>query len=132
MKLLFDSSSIINLCAKKQIEELLEGWTLNLAFYELGNAVWKQVHLYKALTPEEGGEALDALIEVLRKMREAPIEDASAILNIAVGEGLTYYDAAYIHAAIKNGATLVTDDEKLRSIANKHVETITSEELNRF
>jgi predicted nucleic acid-binding protein len=132
MKLLFDSSSIINLCAKKQIEELLNGWTLNLAFYELGNAVWKQVHLHKALTPEEGSGALDALTEVLRKMREAPIEDASAILNIAVREGLTFYDASYIHATIKNGATLVTDDEKLRSTASKHVETITSEELNRL
>jgi len=132
MKLLFDSSSIINLCAKKQIEELLEGWTLNLALYELGNAVWKQVLLHKALTPEEGGEALDALIEVLREMRALRLEEASAILNIAVEEGSTYYDASYIHAAIKNGATLVTDDRKLNSIAKKYVETMTSEELNRF
>jgi len=132
MKLLFDSSSIINLCTERKIEGLLEGWTLNLAFYEIGNAIWKQVHLHRALTPEEGSEALDALTEVLKKMREAPIEDASAILNIAIGEGLTYYDASYIHAAIKNGAALVTDDKKLHSIANKYVETITSEELNRF
>ena len=132
MKLLFDSSSIINLCAKKQIDKLLEGWTLSLAFYEVGNAVWKQVHLHKALTPEEGGRALDALVEVLKKMREVRVEDASAILNIAVREGLTYYDASYIHAAIKKGTTLVTDDKKLHSIAEKYVETITSEELNRF
>ena len=36
---LYDSSAIINLCGETKIDKLLEGWTLNLAFYELGNAV---------------------------------------------------------------------------------------------
>ena len=130
MKTLFDSSSIINLCSERKIERLLEGYTLNLAFYELGNAVWKQVHLHKALTQEEGGEALAALTQVYRQMRELHVEDASSILNIAVEEGLTYYDASYIHAAIKNDAMLVTDDRKLHTAASKHVKTTTSEELN--
>jgi len=132
MKLIFDSSSIINLCIERKTGDLLEGWTLNLAFYEMGDAVWKQVHIHKALTPEEGAKALDALVEVLRNMGEVRVEDASAVLNIAVKEGLTYYDASYIHAAIKHGATLVTDDKKLRSVAEKYVETITSEELNQL
>jgi len=39
---LLDPSAIINLCGKKKIDKLLEGWTLNLAFYELGNAIWKK------------------------------------------------------------------------------------------
>ncbi len=130
MKLLFDPSSIINLCTERKIERLLDGCTLNLAFYELGNAIWKQVHLHKALTPEEGSEALAALTEVYGQMRELPIEDASSILNIAVEEGLTFYDASYIHAAIKNEAVLVTDDRKLHTTASKYVETTTSEELN--
>jgi len=130
MKHLFDSSSIINLCSERKIERLLEGCTLNLAFYELGNAVWKQVHLHKALTQEEGSEALAALTEVYGQMRELQVEDASSILKIAVEEGLTYYDASYIHAAIKNDAVLVTDDRKLQTAASKYVETATSDELN--
>ena len=130
MKTLFDSSSIINLCSERKIERLLEGYTLNLAFYEMGNAIWKQVHLHKALTQEEGGEALAALTEVYGQMREIHIEDASSILDLAVEEGLTYYDASYIHAAIKNDAMLVTDDRKLHTAASKYVETTTSEELN--
>ena len=130
MKHLFDSSSIINLCSERKIERLLEGCTLNLAFYELGNAVWKQVHLHKALTQEEGSEALAALTEVYGQMRELQVEDASSILKIAVEEGLTYYDASYIHAAIKNDAVLVTDDKKLQTAASKYVETATSDELN--
>ncbi|MBA7478157.1 PIN domain-containing protein [archaeon] len=130
MKHLFDSSSIINLCSERKIERLLEGCTLNLAFYELGNAIWKQVHLHKALTQKEGSEALAALTEVYRQMRELHVEDTSSILNVAVEEGLTYYDAAYLHAAIKNDAVLVTDDRRLHTAASKHVETATSEELN--
>ena len=130
MKPLFDASSIINLCSERKIERLLEGSTLNLAFYELGNAVWKQTHIHKTLTQEEGGEALAALTEVYRQMRELIVEDAISILTIAIEEGLTYYDASYIHAAIKNDAVLVTDDRKLHTAASKHVETKTSEELN--
>ena len=132
MKLLFDSSSIINLCTRRKIDELLEGWTLSLTFYEVGNAVWKQVHLHRALAPEEGASALNALVEVLKKMKEVRVEDASAILDIAVGEGLTYYDASYIQAAIEEDTTLVTDDEKLNHIAKKYVRTITSEEPTRL
>ena len=130
MKHLFDPSSIINLCSERKIERLLEGCTLNLAFHELGNAVWKQVHLHKALTQEEGSEALAALTEMYGQMRELQVEDASSILKIAVEEGLTYYDASYIHAAIKNDAVLVTDDRKLQTAASKYVETATSDELN--
>jgi len=130
MKHLFDSSSIINLCSERKIERLLEGCTLNLAFYELGNAVWKQVHLQKALTQKEGSQALAALTEVYRQMRELHVEDTSSILNLAVEEGLTYYDASYLHAAINNDVVLVTDDRRLHTAASKHVETATSEELN--
>ena len=119
MKHLFDPSSIINLCSERKIERLLEGCTLNLAFYELGNAVWKQVHLHKALTQEEGSEALAALTDVYGQMRELQVEDASSILKIAVEEGLTYYDASYIHAAIKNDSVLVTDDRKLQTADSK-------------
>jgi len=130
MKNLFDASAIINLCSDQKIEKLLEGGTLNLAFYELGNAVWKQTHIHKTLTPKEGKEALTALTEVYKQMREITVEDTSSILTIAVEEGLTYYDASYLHAAIQNNATLITDDRKLNTAASKYVETKTSEKLN--
>lgn len=50
---LFDSSAAVNLCREKKIDKLLEGWTLNLAFYELGNAVWKQANVHKTITTDE-------------------------------------------------------------------------------
>lgn len=127
---LFDSSAIINLCGEKKIDKLLGEWTLNLAFYELGNAVWKQVHVHKTITGDEANTVLDPLIEVFRKLKKPEAEDALEILKIALKESLTYYDASYIHAAMENGLTLVTDDEQLNKVSKKYVKTITSDELS--
>ncbi|MEM2841740.1 MAG: type II toxin-antitoxin system VapC family toxin [Thermoproteota archaeon] len=127
---LFDSSAIINLCGEKRISKLLEGWTLNLAFYELGNAVWRQVYIHKAITPEEANTLLDALTEVFMNLKKPEKENSLEILKIAAREGLTYYDAAYIQAAIENKLTLVTDYEQLLRVGEKFVETIKSSELS--
>jgi predicted nucleic acid-binding protein len=129
MRFLFDSSAIIDLCGRRGADRLLEGWTIDLAFYEVGNAVWKQVYLHKTLTPDEGNTALDALTEVIKRIGKIPVDDSLDILRVAVEEGLTYYDAAYLHAAIKGGKTLVTNDEKLLTAAKKYVETLTSDRL---
>lgn len=127
---LFDSSAIINLCGEKRIDKLFEGWTLNLAFYELGNAVWKQTYIHRTVTPEEAGKLLDALTEVFINMKKPEKENGLGTLKIAVREGLTYYDAAYIQAAVENKLTLVTDDEKLYRVAKKFVKTMKSNELD--
>jgi len=126
---IFDSSSIISICGERKIDKLLGGWTLNLAFYELGNAVWKQVFLHKTITINEANTVLDPLTEVFTKLKKPKTEDALDILKIAVKETLTYYDAAYIQAAVKNNLTLVTDDEKLLETGKKYIETITSKQL---
>jgi predicted nucleic acid-binding protein len=127
---LFDSSAIITLCGEKRINKLLEGWTLNLAFYELGNAVWKQVYIYKAIDTNEANIILDSLTEVFMKLKKPEKENSLEILKIAAKEGLTYYDAAYIQAAIENKLTLVTDDEKLYRASKKYVKTVTSDEFS--
>lgn len=127
---LFDSSAIINLCGERRINQLLEGWTLNLAFYELGNAVWKQLYLYNAINTMEANTILDSLTEVFMKLKKPEKENSLEILKIAVKEGLTYYDAAYIQAAIENELTLVTDDEQLYRACKKYVKAVTSDELS--
>ncbi|MCP8313135.1 MAG: type II toxin-antitoxin system VapC family toxin [archaeon] len=126
---LFDSSAIINLCGERKIDRLLEGWTLNLAFYELGNAVWRQVHIRKGMAIDEANMILDPLVEIFRRMNKPKKEDALKTLEIAIKEGLTYYDAAYINAAVENSLTLVTDDEQLYKISKKYVKTAKSDEL---
>ncbi|MEM3679843.1 MAG: type II toxin-antitoxin system VapC family toxin [Candidatus Bathyarchaeia archaeon] len=127
---LFDSSAIINLCGEKRIDKLFEGWTLNLAFYELGNAVWKQTYIHRTITPEEASKLLDTLTEVFINMKKPEKENGLETLKIAVREGLPYYDAAYIQAAVENKLTLVTDDEMLYRVAKKFVKTMKSNELD--
>jgi predicted nucleic acid-binding protein len=97
----------------------------------VGNAIWKQVYLKRSLTREEGEKALRTLVEVLAMMKEVPVDDGQAVLGITVEEGLTYYDASYVHAAVKNGLTLVIDDGRSRSAASKYVETATSTDIER-
>lgn len=126
---LFDSSAIINLCAEKKIDTLLEGWTLNLAFYELGNAVWKQVHIHKTITSDEANTILSLLTEIFRKLKKPETEKALEILKIATKESVTYYDASYIQAAIENSLTLVTDDKQLHTMSSKYIKTVTSDKL---
>ena len=126
---LFDSSAIINLCGEKEVDKLLEGWTLHLAFYELGNAVWKQAHIHKTITVNEANIVLDSLTAVFKKLKKPEMGDPLEILKIAIDEGLTYYDAAYIRAAVENALTLVTNDKQLYKIGKKYVETITTDEL---
>ena len=129
MSYIFDSSAIINLCGDRKTEKLLDGWTLNLAIYELGNAVWKQVKIHEKITVEEANLVLDSLTEVFRRLRKPETENPLETLKIAVKEGLTYYDASYISAAVENNLTLVTDDEKLYKIGKKYVRTVKSNDL---
>jgi predicted nucleic acid-binding protein len=128
---IFDSSSIINLCGEKKISKLIEGWTINLTFYELGNAVWKQVYAYKTIDENEANKLLDALTEVFMRLRKPEKENSLEILKIALKDGLTYYDAAYIQAAIENKLTLVTDDKQLLEVGKKYVRVLTSDEISR-
>ena len=129
MNLLFDSSAIINLCGTKRVERLLDGWTLNLAIYELGNAVWKQVKIHKRITVEEAKLVLESLMEVFKRLKKPRVEDPLMTLKIAMKENLTYYDASYVSAALKNNLTLVTDDDKLYEAGKKYVKTMKSSEL---
>jgi len=126
---LFDASAIINLCGEKKLDKLLEGWTVNLAFYELGNAVWKQVYIHRKININEAMVILDSLTEVFMKLKKPEKENALETLKIAVKEGLTYYDAAYIQASLENDLTLVTDDENLQRASKKYINTIKSNDL---
>jgi hypothetical protein len=51
------------------------------------------------------------------------------VFELAVKEGLTIYDAAYLHYALRNKPVLVTDDVKLREKAKQYLETMSTREL---
>ena len=113
---------------RKELDRLLQGWTITLSLYELGNALWKQVY-QKVLSLEEATLVLDALTSVHSRMKKVCEPDPLKALEIAVREGLTYYDAAYIQAAVEKGMVLVTEDKKLLEAASKYVKAVKSGQL---
>jgi len=127
---LFDSSAIITLIEKNKLDALLEGLTIDLSFYELGNSVWKQVNLYKTLSMDDAKVVLDAFMLVYNRMNKIQEVDPQSILMVASQEGITFYDAAYLQAAKDKKVTLVTDDKKLKQASSKYVNTVTSREVS--
>jgi predicted nucleic acid-binding protein len=109
---------------------LLENSTISLAYYEAGNAVWRECFLLKRIFPEEAAKLLKSIFTILRAMDVVMLEDeelGAAILSLASRINITYYDAAYLFEAQRFNKILVTDDEKLAEAAeNVGVKTLTS------
>ena len=93
-----------------------------IAAYELGNVVWKDLHLFKKLTLEEAELLLTVFHQALLRIRIEPQLDISERLEVlrnAAIQGISYYDSCYLTSAICLKATLVTEDKKLRKAAGE-------------
>ena len=93
-----------------------------LTIYEVVNALWKEVTLTKAISPQEASEIVKLFtktLEFVKILSPHPYEDE--ILSTARELNITAYDASYIVLAKKNGLTLVTEDKTLRTKAEKLV-----------
>jgi len=130
----FDSCSLLNLTralADKVIDVLKGNITVSLAYYEIGNALWKECNLYKRVSVEDAVKTLRFMYSMLGLMKVIHVEDASfgiSTLLMANKLNITYYDAAYLSVAKELDKVLVTDDERLREIAEKiNVKTLSSE-----
>jgi len=129
----FDSCSLLNLTralADGVIDVLKGNITVSLAYYEIGNALWKECNLYKRVSVEEVVKTLRFMYSMLGLMKVIHIEDVSFSINtffIANKLNITYYDAVYLNVAKELDKVLVTDDKRLREIAEKiNVKTLSS------
>jgi len=115
----FDASSILILTrelGEKVIDVMKGNTTMSLAYYELGNALWKECTWTKRLTVDGASEALKFAFSLLDLMKIIHIRDADLgvkTLSNASKLKITYYDAAYLTAAQEVDKVLVSDDEKL-------------------
>lgn len=122
---ILDASSIYTLV--KHVEDdspriLKANTTIPLAAYELGNAIWREVHLLKLLSEDEGKELLMrlfTLVETMTILHFNPRREGEAVLESALVTGLNFYDSSYLAAAIKTGCPLVTEDKQLSKVANR-------------
>jgi predicted nucleic acid-binding protein len=136
--LLFDASSIFTLVRElggEALDKLLEGSTISLAYYELGNALWRECFLVKRISREEAEKLLRAMFAILQAMDVISLDnddEGSVVLDKACEYNITFYDSAYVAEAHKSKKVLVTDDKKLAKAAeNAGVKTLTSNALMR-
>jgi predicted nucleic acid-binding protein len=123
---LLDSSSLMLLMKKvggDLVPRLGSFITLDLTTYEMGNILWKEGYLSKSLTRDEVASlasTTEQILTLVERISMSP-QDVGRTLELAENEGLTFYDASYLQAAIDGGFSLVTEDAKLRRAAKKHV-----------
>ena len=131
MKYLLDASSLMLLIKKTDVESTVEclrdSLILDLTFYEVGNAVWKESALLKFLTPEEAKRLGTVAQTVLAKIGQVTNEDGDfqKILEIAQHEKLSFYDSSYVFFAKQKGLPLVTEDKQLEMKTKKHIDVRT-------
>ena len=134
-QLLFDSNIIYKLIRElpqDAVEKLVKGTTIYLAYYELGNALWRECLLLKRISIEEAEKSLDLMYSILEHMQVASLdnETGSEVLDTAYKFNLTFYDTSYLIEAKKSDKTLVTDDTKLAKAAeNLGIKTLSSKTL---
>ncbi|MEM1581418.1 MAG: type II toxin-antitoxin system VapC family toxin [Candidatus Bathyarchaeia archaeon] len=138
MRYLMDSSAIIltlKWLKEKSVEALNGQATLNLAYYEINNVIWKQcvggsIKLQEAISrAKEVAQILEIMsIEELRLA-----EELGEAMKCAIEQKLTFYDASYLQTAKSKNYVLVTEDkELLEKSKNVGVKAVTVSEFLNF
>lgn len=116
---LFDASSVIDVLLGEEgtITHLFDEYTLELTRYEAGNALWKIGAARDDLPDDELREATALLDRVSEEMVLADTTDGTRTMDVALEEGLTFYDASYLAVAERESLALVTEDGALGEVA---------------
>jgi predicted nucleic acid-binding protein len=119
---LFDSNAIYRLIREapdKALDALTDGATIYLAYYELGNALWRECRLLRRISIKEAEKSLDLMYQMLACMQVVTLDSnkGNEALDIAHKFNLTFYDSSYLVEAKENKRILVTDDGKLAKVA---------------
>ncbi len=111
-----------------EARRLLRGWleageplhTVDLAYAELVNVLWKHAAKIGDLEAEQALEALEDLDRLWRLLDVHPSTELSRdALRLALEEGVTGYDALYLAAATRYGGPLATFDRRLAGAARR-------------
>lgn len=120
---LVDASALYPLILEMREKVLLKSGELailDLTVYEVGNVLWKE---YRAGRIKNLDAVSQLFQKVLENLHRFSVNSLKEVLEMAVRERLTFYDAAYLWVSEKNGLTLITEDEELLSKYPKAVRT---------
>ena len=114
MKCLFDSSAIFLAIKENKMELLAGSYTLGLARYELGNIIWKDHTLHAKVSEQEAKMLAKLIKHTLAIMNVIEITDSEEeILDTAIKNKITFYDASYVYFAKLKELELITEDSRL-------------------
>lgn len=130
---LFDASALLNVIRKKDSQSigiLNKQYALDSTLYEVSNAIWRLSYREKKITQEQSYTLLDSVLLLMHRMKIVGISGLEKyVLELAIKEGLTAYDGAYLVLAEKSSLVLVTDDKELERAARKYVKVMKTSEL---
>jgi len=126
--MIVDASSIIRAVKEGRMEKVVGASTIPLAKFEIGNAIWKDVHLRGLYSAEDAGKLLEVILGLIDLMKVVE-PDYGLALKVAVERGITFYDASYVAAAVQRGTKLVTEDAELRRRVGGLVEAVSLGDL---
>jgi predicted nucleic acid-binding protein len=104
----------------KDLRSLRDSSTLDLAFYEIGNAILQELKM-GIIDQKTSSTAVQVLQSLPSIMSVVHFEDLKAekVLDTAKKLERTFYDAAYVVWAKENNDALVTDDGPLARAASR-------------
>jgi len=104
-------------------ERIFDNHTLDLAFYEAGNAFWKATLLRERISTQEAKMAVEFLDELKEQVEVEALESLNLrrVMEVALRERITFYDASYIVSAEVRELPLVTEDRDLAETASRYV-----------
>jgi predicted nucleic acid-binding protein len=132
---LLDASAFMFLIKKANpqttIHYVRESMILDLTFYEVGNALWKESALIRTLSSSESETLTENAQTILGNIEKIENETDSfqQILDLAKKEKLTFYDSSYIFFAKEKNLKLVTEDKELYTKGKKYVAVQTTADL---
>ena len=122
MMRLYDTSAIMNLIMThpERVRVLAGDSILDLTRYEMGNVIWKKIHVnHKPLA--ECITIMQHMLIILNSMKSLnAMGMEQEVLTVAEQYDMSYYDTAYVVTAMKNGLDLITDDGKMERSARQY------------
>ena len=118
--MILDASSLYIILKRGDVRALENSETLDLAFYEVGNSMLKEMRR-KLITPESFAKAVNVLgvMNQTIGVRTFAELDPRQVADVAKSTGLTFYDASYLTLALILKETLSTNDKELSNEARK-------------
>ena len=126
--MVLDSSAIYKVISINRLGLLSDQYTSSLAFFELGNIIWKNSVLAHIYSQKEALELLNACEMALDKMRVG-YSDIDKIYKIATHHHISFYDASYVCLAIDFKLSLVTLDIKLSQKISSMVDILSFDQF---